>query len=145
MRGERSRGVSRQSAEDGGVPDRLGRDVKCSKLARELVGVFDIREQVNDRDELAVLKPGADEACVTVASLLAIGHDVHAGLELCFDDPGDSAVSQRREFRLRQTPFESIVERSQEPVGPGPATDTHHRERRDCGHGACLPSGAGFG
>src|SRR5208282_1158669 len=89
MSGERSRGVSRQSAEDGGVPERIGRDVKCSKLARELVGVFDIREQVNDRDELAVLKPGADEACVTVAALLAIGHDVHAGLELCFDDPGD--------------------------------------------------------
>ena len=110
--GQGAGGISRQPSEDGGMPDRLGRNVERPQLARELVGMLDVGQQVDDRDELAVLKPAADEARVAVAPLLAIGHHINPGLELRLDHLGHSAVCHGLKLAVIKTPFQAFVKRS---------------------------------
>ena len=65
-------------------------------------GSVDVRQQVGDRDELAVVQPGADEAGVVVAPLLAVGDDVHPGPLLGGDGQPDGVVGVLLELVLRR-------------------------------------------
>ena len=123
MHGQRPGRIAREPAEDGRVPDRLGRNVERLQLARELVGMLHVGKQVDDRDELAVLEPRSDEAGVAVPALLAVGHDVDTGIELGLDDHGHGAVGQLLELVFVESAFEPLVQGPQQPVGTRPAPD----------------------
>jgi hypothetical protein len=71
-----------ERTEDRRVPDLARRYVQRAHLRFELLGVIDQRQEIGQRDQLAVVEPAADEARVVVASLLAIRHHVHAGPKL---------------------------------------------------------------
>ena len=141
VHGQWASGVAGEPPENGRVADGLGGDVEGPQLAGELVGVLHVGEQVDDRDELAVLEPAADEAGVAVPALFSVGHEIDARFDLGLDDLGHGAVGQLLEPRFVHAAFEPLVQGPQQPVGPGPAPDAAGRERGDAGRSSlsCQP------
>ena len=120
-----------ERAEDGRMPDLRGRDVERLQLGAELLGVVDQRQQIGERNELAVVQAAAHEARVVVAPLLAVGDHVHAGAELRVERQPDGVVGGGRELRVAQPALHVLVHGLQHPARPRPAADAHDGQRPD--------------
>jgi hypothetical protein len=114
------------------VPELLRGYVERLQLVGERRGVGDVREQVGDRDQLAVVEPRGDEAGVAVPPLLAIGHHAYTRSLLGRDRQPHRVVGVPLELVLGQPARQPLVQRPEEPRGPRPTADAHHRQRWDC-------------
>lgn len=83
MHGERP--LPSQRAEHRGVMHLARQDIERLELTLELRRVVNVRQQVGDGNQLAILQQPADEARVVVTPLLAVRDHVHA----CADLGGD--------------------------------------------------------
>ena len=81
--------------------------------------MFDVGEQVDDRDELAVLEPAADEAGVAVRRCSPSVITSTPALILGGDDSATARSARGGVFRLRDAAFEPAVQGLQQPGGPG--------------------------
>ena len=106
-------------------------DVERAELHLELLWVVDHRRQVAEGDELAVVEQAADESGVAVASLLAVGDDVHARAKLGADAEPRRVIRRGLKLRVIEPALEPVVHRLVHPARAGPAADTHDRQRRD--------------
>ena len=98
-----------QAAEHGRVPDLIGRHVQGSEFRGELVRVGDVRQQVGDRDELAVVQSPADETGVAIAPLFAVGHHIDAGPFLGGDGQSNRVVGVVLELFVGEPPLKSLM------------------------------------
>jgi hypothetical protein len=120
-----------EGPEEGRVANLGGGHVERAHLALELLGIVDEREQVRERDQLAIVEPPAHEARVVVAPLLAVRDDVGTRPDLRVDGQADCVVRGRLELRLAQPAFEVLVDRLEHPARTRPAPDAHHGQRAD--------------
>ena len=98
-----------ERTEDGRMPDLGGGDVERLQLGAELLGVVDERQEIGQRDELAVVEPAAHEARVVVTALLAVGDHVDAGPELRVDGQAYGVVGGRLEVGVAQPALHVLV------------------------------------
>ncbi len=124
-----------QRTEDGRMPDLGGGDVERLQLGAELLGVVDERQEIGERDELAVVEPAAHEARVVVTALLAVGDHVDAGPELRVDGQAYGVVGGGLEVGVAQPALHVLVHGREHPARPRPAADAHHGQRADGGGG----------
>ena len=87
-----------------------GWDVQGAQLALELFGIIDIRQQVGDGNQLAVVEQPADEAGVVITTLLAVGEYVDAGTLLGGCRQSHGIISGLVKLFGRHAAFEMIVE-----------------------------------
>ena len=130
-RAARAAGCGRagRTRRDGG-PRRPARRARAAPAAN-CSGIVDQRQQVGERDQLAVVEAAADEAGVAVAPLLAVGDHVDAGPHLRVDGQPHRVVGRRLEVVFVEPAFQAIVHGLQHPARPRPAADAHHRQRSD--------------
>ena len=104
----------------------------------KLLGIVDQRQQVGERDELAVVQPAADEAGVAVAALLAVGDHVDVCAQLRVHAQPHGVVGGGLELVLRQPAFQMVMHRLHHPARPWPAAHAHHGQRRNRRSGGGL-------
>jgi hypothetical protein len=73
------RTASAERTEEAGMADFGRRHVQRAHLLFELLWILDERQEIGERDEMAVVEPPAHEARVVVAMLLTVRDDVDAG------------------------------------------------------------------
>ena len=56
------------------MPDVRRWHVECAQFLCELFGIVDQGQQINQRDQLAVVETAGDKARITVATLFAVGY-----------------------------------------------------------------------
>jgi hypothetical protein len=119
------------------MPHFAGRHIERAQLLLEMLRIVHQRQQVGERNELAVVQPAADEARVAVTPLLAVGDRVHARPQLRFDRQAHGVVSGAGELRIGKATLEVLMHRLEHPARPRPAAHAHHREsgNHGCGRG----------
>ena len=127
-----------EPAEHGRVAYVARRHVQRAQFLLEVFGIVDQRQQVGERNELAVVQPAADEAGVAVAALLAVGDHIDFRAQLRVHAQAHGVVGGRLELFLRQPALQAVVHRLHHPAWPWPAADAHHRQRRDRRRGGGL-------
>jgi hypothetical protein len=113
------------------VADFGRRHVQRAHLLLELLRIVDERQQVGERNELAVVETPTHEARVVVATLLTISDDVDAGPKLGVNGQTHGVVAGRLELGFAQAPFEMLVDGLKHPARARPASHAHHRQRGD--------------
>jgi hypothetical protein len=115
------------------MPDGRGGDIQRVHLCLELLRVVDQRQQVRERNQLAVVEEPAHEARVVVPALLPVGHDVDPRPKLRVDRKPGRVLGCSDEVRLRQPALDAVVDRLEHPARAWPAADPHDREGADLG------------
>ena len=128
---QRDRFAASEPPEHRGMPHLTCRDIECAQFALERLGVVDQGQQIGERDQLAIVEPTGDEAGVTVASLLAIRHHIHAGAQLRVDREADGVVGRRVKLGVGQPTFHVLMQGPQQPARARPTADAHDRQGRD--------------
>ena len=82
-----------QRAKHRRMADFAGRDIECTQLTLEFFGVIDVRQQVGNRNQLAVVEQPAHEAGVIVPTLLTVCEYVYPGPLLGGDRQPHGVVS----------------------------------------------------
>ncbi len=118
-------------AENGRVADFAGRDVERAQFSLEFLGMIDERQQVDERNELAIVQAAGNEARIAVSPLLSVGDDVDAGPLLPGDGQAHGVVSRFLEGSFGEPALDMGMHRFEHPARPWPGADAHHRERGD--------------
>ena len=140
VRDQRAR--SRQRAEHGGVAHVGGGNVQRAQLGLELFRVIDQRQQIGQRDQLAVVQTAGDKAGVAVAPLLAVGDDIHASAFLRGDGQAHRVVGGLLEFARGKATLHMRMHRLDHPARARPRPHAGHRQRGHARRGHRLARGA---
>ena len=120
-----------QFAEHGGMADLLRWHVQRLEFRCELLRIVDVRKQIGDRDQLAVVQPTTHEAGVVVAALFTVCDDIHAGAFLGGNRQSHRIIGSLLEILFGQPAAQPVVQRTKQPPRPWPTADAHDRKRRD--------------
>ena len=102
-------GTTERTVNDG-MTDVGGGHVEGAEFFLEFFAIIDHRREIGERNELAVVQTRTDEAGVTVAALLAVGHDIDVGAQLGFDGETNRVVGGGLKFGFGEAAFEMFVD-----------------------------------
>ena len=118
----------------------MRRDIKSAQLLLKLHRVADIRQQIGQRNELAVLQYPSDKAGVRIAPLLTVGQHIDPSAQLGIDGLADRIVRCGLKLVLGHATGHPIMNGTQHPTRPRPGPHTHDgkRPQRRCLNGGKI-------
>ena len=101
--------------------------VKRTQFALEFFGVIHQRQQIGQRNELAIIQNAADKAGIAVAALLAVGHHIHTRTQLRAYRQLHGVVGRGLKRSFVEAAFHVFVYGLHHPTRTRPTANAHHR------------------
>ena len=102
------------------------RNIELFQGFGKLLRMVNVRQEIDNWDQLAIVQSSPDEACVIVATLFAIGDHIYSGSALRFHCQPHAIVRSFLKILFAEPSLKKFVQRLDQPAWSWPAADSHH-------------------